>query len=149
MRPLTYLSMLFSVAVNAQQPAAFDEELANRLGADELGMKTYMMVILATGAETELSEAQKSDVFKGHFSNMTKLATENKLVIAGPFVKAEPKRGLFVFNTDDRAVAEQWVQSDPAVIAGLLDYEIYEIYSSAALMIVNDYHHKIASKRLN
>ena len=60
----------------------YDEQLASELGADEYGMKSYVMVVLNTGpndaAVTDKEEREK--LFAGHFSNMDRLAEEDKLV---------------------------------------------------------------------
>ena len=77
---------------------------------------------------------------------MRKMANEKKLVLAGPYVDAAPKRGLFVFNTTELEEAENWVKSDPAVKAGIFKYEMSKIYSSAALMLINENHKKLAKK---
>ena len=49
-----------------------NKKLADSLGADERGMKTYMLVILKTGPkDAEITDKiQRSELFKGHFSNM-------------------------------------------------------------------------------
>ncbi len=146
---LACIFLFFGNVLTAHCESTFDPALAERLGADELGMKTYMLVILVTGNIKDLSEEQMSKAFEGHFANMSKLASEEKLVVAGPFVDAKPKRGLFILNTSDKEIAKDWVDTDPAVVAGLLKYELYEIYSSAALMLVNETHQKIAQKSIN
>lgn len=60
---------------NADEIATTQEKnkkLADSLGADERGMKTYMLVILKTGPkDAEITDkTQRSELFKGHFSNM-------------------------------------------------------------------------------
>ena len=48
---LLILPFWFSIA-SAQQENKYDEKLANELGADEYGMKTYVFCILKTGSNT-------------------------------------------------------------------------------------------------
>ena len=126
----------------------YDDELAKEVGADEYGMKSYVLVILTTGDNTITNKQERDKAFAGHFSNMSKLAEEKKLVVAGPFVDAKPKRGLFVFNVTTLEEAEKLVNSDPAVKAGIFNYELYKVYSSAALMLVNDNHLMIQKKAM-
>lgn len=126
----------------------YDAALAKKLGADEYGMKQYVMVTLLSADDSHLSAQEREKAFAGHFENMAKLAKAGHLVLAGPFVDAKPKRGLFVFNTDDIEQARQWANSDPAVAAGIFTFELDKIYNSAALMLINDNHNTLAKKKM-
>jgi uncharacterized protein YciI len=68
-------------------------------------------------------------------NNINRLVEEGKLIVAGPLEKNENNyRGIFVLNNiesiDD---AKKLLQTDPAIKNGLLDYEIFSWYGSAAL----------------
>ena len=65
----------------------FDQKLADSLGADERGMKNYMLVILKTGSNDAkiTDKTERAELFKGHFSNMTAMEKAGKLKMAGPF----------------------------------------------------------------
>lgn len=136
-------------ADTAHQPSpqhpSYDAELAQQLGADDYGMKSYIFVTLLTGeADARITDqAERTRLFAGHFANMGKLADEGHLVLAGPFVNAKPKRGLFILNTESMEVASQWVKADPAVQAGIFTFELSQFYGSAALMQINGIHQTI------
>lgn len=136
---ITLISLLFVSTVSAE----YDDALAKSLGADDYGMKSYVMVILTTGDKVIENKTLLNKAFAGHFENMGKLAEKKLLVVAGPFSEAKPKRGLFILNVEDLAEAEELVKTDPAVQAGVFNYELYKLYSSAALMLVNENHKKI------
>jgi uncharacterized protein YciI len=109
--------------------------LADKLGGDEYGMKKYFLVILKTGANTSNDKELINESFRGHMNNINRLVEEGKLIVAGPFEKNENNyRGIFVLNNiesiDD---AKKLLQTDPAIKNGLLDYEIFSWYGSAAL----------------
>jgi hypothetical protein len=72
-------------AVSTEKPtnSGFDAELAKRLGADKLGMRNYILVILKTGPVTVAPGKERDEIFKGHFANIHRLADEGKLVVAG------------------------------------------------------------------
>ncbi len=56
------------------------------VGADERGMRTYVLAILKTGPnDAKVKGKERDEVFKGHSANITRLAKEGNLVIAGPF----------------------------------------------------------------
>ena len=124
---------------------AFDPELAKRLGADERGMKTYVLCILKTGPkDAEIKGDERTKIFEGHFANIGRLADEGKLAVAGPFGKNDKSfRGLYIFNVPTVEEAEKLVMLDPAVKAGVFVPDLTPWYASAAMMIVNETHKKI------
>jgi uncharacterized protein len=130
---------------NAAPSSVYDAELAKRLGADERGMRMYVMCILKTGPKDgEIKGKERSDIFAGHFANIGRLADEGKLAVAGPFEKNEKAfRGLYIFNVSTVAEAEKLVVLDPAVKAGVFVPDLTLWYGSAALIATNEIHKKI------
>ncbi|MDP9191302.1 MAG: YciI family protein [Acidobacteriota bacterium] len=124
---------------------AFDPELAKRLGADERGMKMYVLCILKTGPkDAEITGDERKEIFAGHFANIGRLADEGKLAVAGPFGKNDKSyRGLYVFSVATIEEAEKLVMLDPAVKAGVFVPDLTLWYGSAAMMVVNDTHKRI------
>ena len=136
-----------SAQTKAAEPAPqYDAELAKSLGADERGMRSYVLVILKTGPKKIEDKAERAKIFEGHFANMGKLATEKKLVVAGPLDGKEGRRGIFVMATPDIEQARAWVDTDPVIISGEMVAEYHKLYGSAALMMVNEMHNKIQKK---
>ena len=129
------------------KPAApvYDAELAKKLGADERGMKMYVMCILKTGPkDAEIKGKERADIFAGHFANIGRLAEEGKLAVAGPFGKNDKTyRGLYVFNVPTIEEAEKLVVLDPAVKAGVFVPEMTLWYATAALMATPELHKKL------
>jgi uncharacterized protein YciI len=145
------LFIIFAYAtVLAQPPASnekstYDAELAKKLGADERGMKMYVMCILKTGPkDAEIKGKEREDIFAGHFANIGRLADGGKLAVAGPFGKNDKTfRGLYIFNVPTIEEAEKLVVLDPAVKAGVFVPDMTLWYGSAALMSTNEIHKKI------
>ena len=137
--------MLVTILAGAQETNhAYDSTLASSLGADERGMKTYVLVILRSGPAKIEDRELRDSLFTGHFSNMDKLAEEGKLVAAGPFNTNDNEyRGLFIFNVSTIAEAEELVKGDPTVTNGIFVTEMYRWYGSAALQMLNDIHPKL------
>lgn len=112
----------------------YDETLAKKLGADEYGMKQYVLVMLKTGENKTASEEEINQAFRGHMKNIQLLVKEGKLIVAGPLGKNEQTyRGIFIFDVPTIKEARELVSTDPAIKAKLLDAEFYEWYGSAAL----------------
>ncbi len=140
---LAKLSLLFAMASFAQG-AEYDAALAKKLGADDYGMKTYVMAFLLAGDRVqEYSAEARAEIQKGHMVNINQLAEEGKLIVAGPFINGGEKRGIFIFDVKTKAEAEALTNTDPAVQAGVLKMELIEWYGSAALMILKDIYPKL------
>lgn len=127
----TLILCVFAVAVQAQD---YDAELAEKLGADQYGMKSYVFVLLKTGTNTTTDQAFIQECFRSHMENIGKLAKEAKLVVAGPMGKNENQyRGLFILNTTSFDEAKKWLEGDKAITEKLLEPVLYNWYGSAAL----------------
>jgi uncharacterized protein YciI len=133
-------------AAPASPAVQYDAAMAASLGADERGMRNYVLVILKTGPNKVPDGPERSKMFQGHFANMGRLATEKKLVMAGPLDGVDGWRGLFVFNTGDIALAKTYVATDPVIISGEMIAEYHQFYGSAGMMMLNDIHSKISKK---
>lgn len=126
----------------------FNQKLADSLGADQYGMKSYVIVMLTTGTAKIDDKAKMGELMKGHMNNIAKLAKEGKITVAGPFSEKNHHnyRGMFIFNTKSKEEAEQWVKTDPTVAAGVFGYEIFPWYGSAALPLYLKHHADIAKE---
>lgn len=113
----------------------YDVELAEKLGADDYGMKSYILVILKTGTNETTDKTFISESFRGHMDNINRLVEQKKLIVAGPLGKnTNNYRGIFILNNvTDLEEANKLLQTDPAIKSGLLDAELYNWYGSAAL----------------
>jgi uncharacterized protein len=140
---IVLLTNTFELNYAQASSSAYDAALAESLDADDYGMKNYVLVVLTTGNNDISDTEQRSRLFRGHFANMARLAKEKKLVLAGPLMEADPRRGLFIYNVATIEEAELLVNTDPAVKAGIFNYELTKLYSSAALLMVNDIHQTI------
>ena len=129
---LSVLSAFSAVGQNTNPN--YDAKLAEKLGADDYGMKSYMLVILKTGSNKTTDKAIKAELFKGHINNINRLVEDGKLIVAGPFGKNDKAyRGLFILNVTTVEEAKLLLQTDPAIKANIFDVEMIPWYGSAAL----------------
>lgn len=152
------LTLASSLAASAQAPAAlesaaaegaspkFDAALAAQVGADEHGMRQYVLVVLKTGPNRMPDGPERSAMFQGHFANIQRLADEGKLALAGPFDGVDGWRGLFIFAVSEIEEAKKLVATDPVVASGEMVPEFHQYFGSAALMLVNDAHKRVQQK---
>jgi uncharacterized protein YciI len=142
-----FFLLLSPVIYGQHENHEYDSTLARQLGADEMGMKTYILVILKTGPAQIQDKVLRDSLFAGHFSNMEKLASEKKLIAAGPFFSNEKQyRGLFLFDVRTIDEAAELVMGDPTVVNKIFETEMYQWYGSAALPMLLDIHPKLRKR---
>lgn len=113
----------------------YDKALAEKLGSDDYGMKSYILAILKTGTNQTADKNELQELFRGHMNNINRLVEEGKLVVAGPLGKNDKTyRGIFILkDVGTIDAAKELLQTDPAVKAGVFELELYNWYGSAAL----------------
>lgn len=124
----------------------YDSIKAKKYGADDYGMKKYIIAFLKKGHNRNLDKDSAMKLQMVHLENIGRMAEEGKLVLAGPFLGSQDLRGIYIFNVESILEAEELTNSDPAIQAGSLEMELFEWYGSAALMEVNNIHKTLAKK---
>jgi len=127
---------------------AYDSTLAAKLGADEYGMKQYVLAFLKMGPNRAQDSMKTAQLMRKHLDNITRMADEGKLAIAGPFLDEGEIRGIYIFNVSTVEEAKALIETDPAIKEGRLVMELHPWYGSAALMTVNEQHKRIAKKQI-
>ena len=139
---LATLAFAFAAAAHAQ----YDEELARKLGANDNGLRGYVLVILKSSPNRVPAGPERDEMFKGHFANMKRLSEEGKLAYAGPLDGVEGRRGIFIMAVTDIEEAKKLVATDPVIVKGEMVAEYHRHMGSAALMQVRETAGKIAKK---
>lgn len=141
---------LANVTVAAQPPATvpphYDAALARRVGADDYGMRSYVLVLLRSGPHPMPDGPARDAMFQGHMANIRRLADAGMLATAGPADGKQGLRGLFVLAVGDLDAARRLVATDPAIEHGELVAEYHTFYGSAALMLLTGLHASIVRK---
>lgn len=120
----TFLLALLSNFCFSQQSA---DEFEMKEGDTTYVMKKYYLVLLKRGTKAkEYTKEELTKIQNGHLANINKLAEQGYLDIARPMDKDEDLRGIFIIkNVKNEEEAKKLVETDPAVIAGRLSYEIH------------------------
>ncbi len=143
------LALVFITTANCfaqSKNPQYDAQLAQKLGADEYGMKTYVMAFLKAGPNRSKDSVTRVELQKAHLKNILRLANEGKLIVAGPFLDNQPIKGIFIFNVTTIEEAKKLTETDPAIKAGSLIMELHPWYGSASLMATFEIHKKIEKK---
>jgi uncharacterized protein YciI len=96
---------------------------AQQQGQEEL--KAYYLVLLKKGPNRTQDSATAAKIQKDHLDNINRLASIGKLNVAGPFLDDGDMRGIFIFDSGNEQEVRSLVESDPAIIAGRLIYELH------------------------
>lgn len=134
--------------VKEETLSVYDSVLAQEYGADPYGMKSYVMALLYSGDNKSLDSSEAAEVQAAHLENMSKLAQEGTLVLAGPFLEGDSLRGIFIFDVSSLEEAEKLANSDPAIQAGVLKMKLRRWYGSAGVVGISDLHKKLSKKSI-
>lgn len=136
-------------AAAAPPPTGYDAALAQRLGADERGMRKYVLAFLKAGPKRDQPPEEAQQIMKGHLANIGRLAKAGKLVLAGPFMDDGTVRGIYVFAVESIDEAAALTATDPAIQAGRLEMELHPWYGSAALVELDAIHRRVSRQALD
>jgi len=93
-------------------------------------IKQYWFVMLIKGQNRTQDSVTAEKIQEGHMANIHRLYEEGKLKVAGPFGDDGDWRGIFIFDCETKAEVEQLLNTDPAIAAGRLSYELHPWYTS-------------------
>lgn len=129
---------------NAYASAPYDSILAQQIGADDYGMRSYVMAFLKAGPNRSQDSTAAAELQRAHLDNIMRMAEEGHLLMAGPFLDAGPVRGIYVFNVATVEEARILTETDPAIQAGRLEMELHPWYGPAALMQVPEISERVS-----
>jgi uncharacterized protein YciI len=151
---LLFLLGFYSFGQNQEQAAAppqappINTVLVKKLGADDYGMKKYVMAILKKGKKEIKDTTELAKIHAAHLQNIQRLMKERKLLIAGPFLDEGDLKGVFIFDVQSVDDAQQLVSTDPGVQAGIYEVELHPWYGTASLGETPMIHKAIAKKSI-
>jgi uncharacterized protein len=117
--------LLLTVATAAQNSAA-----ARHNPKQEEKVRQYWFVMLLRGANREQDSLTASKIQAEHMDNINRLYNEGKLKVAGPFGDNGEWLGIFIFDSPTKKEVIDLLQSDPAIQAGRLTYDIRPWWTS-------------------
>jgi len=130
-KPLGLAALL--VVMLAAPPARSEE--AN-IGPGGWEMTTYYVGFLYRGEKWTPEETPETKKLQeAHMANIQRMGAEGKLVVAGPFTDGGDLRGLYVFRAASAEEAKALVESDPAVKAGRLRFELHPWYAAKNITV--------------
>jgi uncharacterized protein YciI len=90
----------------------------------------FHMALLRTGPKwATTTEQARKPILQQHFANVMSMLESGKAVIAGPIDGDTGLAGIFILRASSVEEAKNWVESDPAVKAGLFVHEMHPWWS--------------------
>ena len=126
----------------------FDSLKAYEYGADDYGMKMYVMAFLKSGPNRDRDSSETYNLQRAHLDNIHRLVEEGKMLLAGPFGGDGELRGIYIFNVATVEEAKALTETDPAIKAGSLVMDLVPWYGSAAVVGIAKEHEKIAKIKI-
>ncbi|GLP96644.1 YciI family protein [Paraferrimonas sedimenticola] len=146
MKAIQSALLVILVAAMSASAADYDAAKAKALGADDYGMKKYVMAFLYKGPNRDRPKEEAQALQKAHMDNIGRLAEQGTLILAGPFFGDGDLRGIYVFDVASIEEAKKLTETDPAIQQGSLRMDLKEWYGSAALLEVTKIHETIAKQ---
>jgi uncharacterized protein len=112
----------YSVAQSKKTPAK--SKVENQI-------KQYWFVMLVAGKDRTQDSATAAKIQEGHMANINRLYYQGKLKVAGPFGDDGNWKGIFIFDCKTKEELEGLLNTDPAIAAGRLAYEIHPWWTAA------------------
>lgn len=145
----TLISFFSLNAICQPDNPVYNKALADSLGGDDYGMKSYILVMLKTGTNKINKKETTDSLFRGHIDNIHRLVSLGKLVVAGPLGKNDKSyRGIFILNVPTIEEAKTLIMTDPTIKEKLLEAELFQWYGSAALPTYLKNHAIIEKKKI-
>ena len=118
MKAVIFSFISFSLLLSSR--LLFAQEKKASPAEKQYEMKQYFFVMLSKGENRTHDSVTAAKIQEGHMANMQKLADMGKLIVAGPFGDNGDWRGIFIMDCKTKEEVEQYIKTDPAIIAGRL-----------------------------
>lgn len=118
------LTLIFAVAITS---FAFAQQ-TDKKPIEQI--RKYWFVLLKTGPNKAQDSATGAKLQQGHMANIERLYYEGKIKVAGPFGEPGEWRGIFIFDAENKEEVQKLLDTDPAIAAGTLAYDIKPWYTA-------------------
>jgi uncharacterized protein YciI len=88
-------------------------------------MKQYWLTFLYSGPNRNQDSITAVRIQAAHMANIGRLASEGKIIMAGPMGYDKDLRGIFIMDAKDSAEAASYVKTHSAIITGRLRFEVH------------------------
>ena len=114
---------------------SFSQNDKNKTKKPEDMIRRYWFVLLTKGNNRSQDSATAAKIQAGHLTNIDKLYYEGKIKVAGPFGRDTDSltagwQGIFIFDCEAKEEVDKLLQTDPAISAGRLVYQIKSWYTA-------------------
>lgn len=118
-----FILIVLSLESNAQ-------EKDSKPSRPEDQIRRYWFVMLLAGNNRTHDSATAAKIQEGHMANINRLYYEGKIKVAGPFGDRGDWKGIFIFDCETKEEVERLLQTDLAIAAGRLSYDVRPWYTA-------------------
>ena len=92
--------------------------------------RPFILLLLTTGSTPPPEDEHESGRLQmAHLAHLFQMEQEGKCCVFGPVTNEGKLRGIIIFNTVEKETVRQWMSTDPWIMAGSLDYELYDWFT--------------------
>jgi uncharacterized protein len=116
------ISLVTGMIICCSLPAQ-DTSKNNTVNGMEL--RDCFFVMLTDGPNSHPDSATEAKIMGGHVATILRLKKMGKLLLSGFFTDRAKWFGLYILDCKTVDEVKQYLQTDPAIASGRLDYEIH------------------------
>ena len=122
---LFLLTITVSVVALAGNNTAINANITIVDSTPVYDMKQFWLVLLYRGNTRSQDSISAAKIQQAHMNNINRLATEGKIIMAGPMGGKGDLRGIFIMDGKDSTEIAGHIKVDSAVVTGRLRFEIH------------------------
>jgi len=122
--------ILFFIIATVISAVSYCQQTENKEKKPIEQIRKYWFVLLKAGPNTNQDSATRVKLQEGHLANIDRLYYEGKIKVAGPFGEKGDWKGIFIMDAESKEEVEKLLQTDPAIAAGRLSYEVKAWYTA-------------------
>src|SRR5690349_4918014 len=91
--------------------------------------KPFTLLILTAGKPVPDDANLVNQMQMGHLEHLFRMEKEGKVCVFGPISNHDQLHGIIIFNTTNKEDIDKWMEDDPYIKAGHLDYELCDWFT--------------------
>lgn len=91
--------------------------------------RPFVLLHLKAGKPFEGSEEERNALQMQHLAHLFQLEADGKVSVFGPVIQHPELLGIIVFNTASRDDVQKWMEDDPYIKEGYMNFECFDFFT--------------------